>query len=97
LRQGSGGCADARPHIIQGFCKEVVIWKYLSHPNILPFIDATLVTEPKCERFEIVSEFMENGDIVTFIKNNADVKRLELVGFGLRLIDLTERPLRPHS
>jgi len=82
---------------MQEFCKEVVIWKHLSHQNILPFIGATLVIESKREKFEIVSEFMENGDIKTFIKNNADVNRLELVGFYSRLIDLTERPRRPYS
>jgi len=74
-----------------------VIWKYLSHQNILPFIGATLVVESRREKFEIVSEFMENGDIKTFIENNADANRLELVGFDLRLIDATERPPRPYS
>lgn len=75
-----------------------MIWKYLSHPNILPFIGATLVTELGCEKFEIVSEFMENGDITTFIGQNPGVNRLELVGFGSRLTDLTERALhRPCS
>ena len=68
----------------------MVIWKNLSHPNILPFIGATLVTEQRCEKFEIVSEFMENGDIKTFIEQNADANRLELVGFDSHLIDLVE-------
>lgn len=93
----NSGCTDVCPRIVQEFCKEVVIWKYLSHPNILPFVGATLVIEPKREKFEIVSEFMENGDIRTFMENNADVNRLELVSFYSRLVDPTEQPLRPYS
>lgn len=77
-------------HIIQKFCKEVVIWKNLSHPNILPFVGATLVTEQKREKYEIVSEFMVNGDIRTFIQRFKGVNRLELVGFHSRFINLVK-------
>jgi serine/threonine protein kinase len=76
--------------ITQEFCKEAVIWKNLSHPNVLPFIGANLVTEPGCERYEMVSEFMENGDIKAFIEGNPGVNRLELVGFDSRLSYPTE-------
>jgi len=41
-----------------------------------------MVTEPGREKYEIISEFMENGDIKTFIERNADVNRLELVGLN---------------
>ena len=66
---------------MQAFCKEVVIWKNLSHPNVLPFIGAAMVTEPGQEKCEIISELMENGDITTFLRQNDGVNRLELVGF----------------
>jgi len=68
----------------------VVIWKNLAHPNIVPFIGAVLVTEPRREKYEIVSEFMENGNISKFIQKNVNVNGLELVGFDLRLVDLIE-------
>ena len=87
---GQQRCADLCPHIMQVFCKEVMIWKNLSHPNILPFIGAALVTEERHENYEIVSEFMENGDINKFMGLNAGVNRLELVGFDSRLTDLIE-------
>lgn len=64
---------------MQAFCKEVVIWKYLNHPNILPFIGAAMVTEQGSEKYEILSEFMENGEIWRFIEKNRSANRLELV------------------
>ena len=78
---GHPRCNDVDHPIVQQFCKEVVIWKNLSHPNILPFIGAALATEPNSEKYEIVSEFMENGNIINFMERNQDVNRLELVGF----------------
>ena len=70
-------------HALQAFCKEVVIWKHLDHPNVLPFIGAMMVTEPGRERYEVLSEFMGNGDIRTFTRQNPDVNRLKLVGFHI--------------
>ncbi|KAF9643492.1 kinase-like protein [Thelephora ganbajun] len=74
----SDGAVKKR-ELTKAFCKEVVIWKNLSHPNILPFIGATMVTEPNHEKYEMVSEFMENGDIGTFISQHKGVNRLELL------------------
>ena len=59
----------------------MVIWKHLSHPNVLPFIGATMVIGVGPEKYEIVSELMKNGNINAFIRRNGDVNRLELVGF----------------
>jgi hypothetical protein len=59
----------------------VVIWKNLSHPNVLPFVGATMVTKGGREVYEIVSELMENGNINAFIRQNEHANRLELVGF----------------
>lgn len=62
----------------------------MHHPGILPFIGATMVTDQGLEKYEIISEFMENGDINTFVKENEGVNRLELVGYGSHLIDPIE-------
>jgi len=75
----------------------VVIWKNLSHPNILPFIGAAMVAEPGREKYEIVSEFMKNGNIRRFIEQNPGANRLELVGVSSHPIDLAECPLRLYS
>ena len=55
--------------------KEVVGWKWLQHDNILPFLG--IVLEPP--RFSIISERMENGNIMCFIKAHPDHNRLRLV------------------
>ena len=49
-------------------------WKTLHHPNVLPLIGVTMMEE----RFVVVSEWMDNGDVIQFSKNN-DADRLQLV------------------
>lgn len=65
--------------LTRAFCKEVITRGYLDHPNILPFIGAMMVTEPGHEKYEFVSEFMENGEIGKFLEKNRGVNRLELL------------------
>ena len=55
--------------------EEVVGWKWLQHENILPFIG--VVSEPP--HFSIISEWMENGDIMHFSKTHPHHNRLRLV------------------
>ena len=59
----------------QRFCKEVVAWKYLQHPNILPFLGVSLERE-KCA---MISEWMENGNVNEFIQKHRRVNRVQLV------------------
>ena len=58
----------------QRFCKEVLTWRALCHPNVLPLLGVTMG-----ERFTMVSEWMENGNVTEFIRANRDVNRLKLV------------------
>lgn len=58
--------------------KEVVGWKWLRHENILPFVGVSL--EPPL--FSIISERMENGNIMNFIKVHPNYNRLRLVSEG---------------
>ena len=58
------------------------MWKNLSHPNVLPFIGAAMMTEPGQEKCEIISELMENGDITTFLRQTK-VKPTRTGGFRL--------------
>ena len=62
---------------------EVIVWKWLRHENILPFIGVT----PVPPSISIVSERMENGNIMEFIRANQDYNRLRLVSEG-RIISL---------
>lgn len=60
---------------MQKFCKEVVTWKALRHPNVLPLIGVTM----DGIHFAMVSEWMENGTINQFVEKNPDADRLGLV------------------
>ena len=65
-----------RRNHMQRFCKEVVMWKFLQHPNVLPLIGITMSEG----RFAMISEWMTNGNINDFVKANPDADRLGLVG-----------------
>ena len=63
--------------IAQTFCKEVITWKSLCHPNVLPLLGVTMGRK----LFAMVSEWMVNGNINEFIGAHRDANRFELVGF----------------
>jgi len=62
--------------IAQTFCKGVVTWKTLRHPNVLPLLGVTMGGR----LFAMISEWMVNGNINEFVKAHRDANRLELVG-----------------
>ena len=66
----------------QRFCREVVLWKSLSHPNVVKFIGTQ--GDINKGQFITVSEWMGHGTIMEYIRKNP-VNRLEFVrGFSLR-------------
>ena len=67
------GCS----YIVQHFCKEVSVWKNLSHPNVINLIGISDTLEEG--RFSMVTEWMANGNIVGYIRNNSG-NHLRLVG-----------------
>jgi len=60
---------------MQRFCKEVVTWRTLRHPNILPLI-GVMMTE---SQFAMISDWMENGNINEFVKANPEADKFGLV------------------
>jgi len=62
--------------IAQTFCKEVVTWKSLCHPNLLSLLGVTMGKRV----FAMVSEWMVNGNINEFVEAHRDANRFELVG-----------------
>jgi hypothetical protein len=56
---------------IKLLASEVVGWKWLRHENILPFVGVT-------PELAIVSDFMEDGNIMMFIANHPFHNRLHL-------------------
>lgn len=61
---------------MQRFCKEVVTWRTLRHPNVLPLV-GVMMSEAQ---FAMISDWMGNGNINDFVKAHPDANRLELVG-----------------
>lgn len=57
------------------FCKEVLIWRMLRHPNVMPLFGATM----NGNRFVMVSEWTENGNIEEFLEKHSGVDRSELL------------------
>jgi len=60
-------------------------WKWLCHENILPFYGVTSTPEP----FRMVSPWMENGNIMDFLKNRLEQNPFNLligVGKGLQFL-----------
>ena len=54
-------------------------WNTLRHTNVLALVGVTMTES----RFVMVSEWMENGNMNTFVKKNANANRLDLVRFLL--------------
>ncbi|KAG6818581.1 hypothetical protein H0H93_003796 [Arthromyces matolae] len=63
-------------HVLKQFAKEAILWGQLSHPNILPIFGLFRLTHTT--RVCLVSQWMENGDITTYLKRKPDAHRLQL-------------------
>ena len=64
---------EDRPWALQLFFKEIVVWKRLRHPNVVSFIGVT--TTP----LQIVSEWMPNGTLTTYVEQNPGANGVGLV------------------
>jgi len=69
-------CTFAADWHLQGFCKEVVMWSALRHPNVLPLLGATTTGT----RYAMVSKWMTDGNINAFVEAHPDADRFDLVG-----------------
>ena len=69
--------ATRSPPPVQRFCKEVIAWKALDHPNVVPLLG--IPKDRSQLKFAMVSEWMINGNINQFVKAHRDVDRFKLV------------------
>ena len=53
---------------VEGFCKESVLWIHISHPNVLELLAVNV--DPETGALSIISELMENGNIMQYIHTN---------------------------
>ncbi|KAF9647735.1 kinase-like protein, partial [Thelephora ganbajun] len=57
--------------------REIISWKYLSHPNILPLVGVSMSVDPLC--LCILSEWMPNGNVMQYARSNPEANRLRLL------------------
>ncbi|KAF8187284.1 kinase-like domain-containing protein [Mycena galopus ATCC 62051] len=63
--------------IYKELAREVLIWKELSHPNVLPLLGINLIVRsPSCC---LVSPWMKNGNVMTFLQMYPDFNKSCLV------------------
>ncbi|KAL5520752.1 hypothetical protein ACEPAF_2755 [Sanghuangporus sanghuang] len=60
-------------------CREAFIWKPLKHPNVLPFLGICTDGFPS---IGLVSPFMDNGNMLSYIKRKPDIDKLEIMIHG---------------
>ena len=65
----------ASDHPRQRLFKEIMIWRRLSHPNVLPVLGVYSKPVSLC----LVTEWMINKNIMDFTLKNPEVNRLHLV------------------
>ncbi|KAF9781243.1 kinase-like domain-containing protein [Thelephora terrestris] len=82
LRFGPG---DDRSETTMRFCKEVLLWKLLDHPNVLPFHGASMGPD----QYRMVFPWMENGNVLSYTRKNPEANRLQFlvdVANGLKFL-----------
>ena len=66
-----------RSALAQQLCREIIGWKHLSHPNILPLLGVSVPANARS--FHILTEWMPNGNVTQYTKSNPKANRLQLV------------------
>src|SRR3954465_11197331 len=63
--------------VFQEYCDEALIWQQLRHVNILPFLGCC--ADEFSPRYALVSPWMENGNMLAYMKKHPGINRLSLV------------------
>lgn len=65
---------DGRRVLLQKFTEEALVWRYLKHPNILPFlgVDGTAFPTPT---MAMVSPWISQGSVLNYMAENSPASR----------------------
>jgi len=77
IRSTSRTTVAQRSAFNQWLCREIIIWKHLSHVNILPLFGILMSADLLSLR--ILTEWMPNGNVMQYAKLNPKENRLRLV------------------
>jgi len=69
-----------RRRFVQQYCKEVVVCKLVDHPNVMS-IEGVAAKSFKFG-FSMVSQWMENGNLLEYMTKYPGANRLDLVGLA---------------
>ncbi|KDQ10204.1 hypothetical protein BOTBODRAFT_164140 [Botryobasidium botryosum FD-172 SS1] len=75
--------------------KELKVWVRLRHPNVLPLIESVVIDS----KMYLVSPWMSNGDLASYLKRNPDADCLQLltqIATGLEYLH-TSKPVVVHG
>ncbi|KAF8797678.1 kinase-like protein [Phlegmacium glaucopus] len=64
-------------NLYKDLCSEVITWRQLNHPNILPFIGAN--TELFSPRYCFLSSWASNGDLISYLKQHPEHDRFNSI------------------
>ncbi|KAF9445190.1 kinase-like protein [Macrolepiota fuliginosa MF-IS2] len=64
---------------LRRYSKETILWGQTEHPNILPFYGICYLGNESFKQICLVSPWMENGNIVTYLATHDSVPRRPLV------------------
>ncbi|PPQ83857.1 hypothetical protein CVT25_000916 [Psilocybe cyanescens] len=84
---------DVMYELIKAFLKEAILLRLVPHPHILPFMGIVMTDDS----LQILSLWMENGDILAFTKNNPNESKKELLEQVADGLDFLHRYNVVHS
>ncbi|KAK0199421.1 kinase-like domain-containing protein [Desarmillaria ectypa] len=85
---------EERTRLIKNFCREALAWRNMNHPNVLPFLGVS--TELFAPSFCLISPWMQNGNIMSFLARNPAHDRLtsiKEVASGMAYLHLLDPPI----
>ncbi|KAF9447205.1 hypothetical protein P691DRAFT_671944, partial [Macrolepiota fuliginosa MF-IS2] len=59
---------------LKAYTREMILWGGMRHPNIMPFY-GTFYLDEECKKLCLLSPWMNNGNVVDYLKKNPDVDR----------------------
>ncbi|EGO26974.1 hypothetical protein SERLADRAFT_448085 [Serpula lacrymans var. lacrymans S7.9] len=64
--------------LLKRFSAEIIIWRQLSHPNLIPFYGVYYLNASKT-RICLISPWMQNGNVVQYLRREPDIERSYLM------------------
>jgi len=73
--------------------REAIFWYSVNHPNVQPFLGLATFGDPARPRYGLVTPYMEDGDVITYLQKHPDVSRRDMIkgiASGLNAIHLLD-------